>query len=412
MTTAIIDLKKKLDLVRSMTEPERIPTEYKLPVLSLLKEYGLSASQNSMDSKALESKLAEFGFEGKVVGIKKGPVVSRYEVKLAPGIKLSQVRGISEDLAIALMSDKVRILAPIPGTSLVGIEVANEKPSLIGLRKVLETLFGANPEHKSYQKELRKAKAKGTTAELAMAIGVDTTGAPVIFDLVRMPHLLIAGQTGSGKSVCLNAIILSILFTKTPEECRLVLVDPKRVEMTSYADIPHLWRPVVTEPEDAPEVFGSLIKEMESRYRILEANRVRNIQSYNGIEGVERMPYIVAVVDEMADLMMTSGKELEAQIVRLAQLARAVGIHLVLATQKPIVKVITGLIKSNMPSRIAFLVGSKMDSRVILDCNGAEKLVGQGDMLMLHPGSSEPERFHGVWVSDAEIESVASATKE
>jgi len=416
MTTTIKELHEKLTIVRGiiqgMNQAERIPIEYKFPSLSVLKDYGsFLASQNQMDPIALETKLAEFGFVGKVVNVRTGPLVSRYEVKLAPGVKLSQVKGISEDLAIALMSDKVRIQAPIPGTALVGIEVANEKPSIIGLRMVLETLFGANPSHKSYQKELRKVKDKKLDYMLPIALGVNTMGNPVVFDLVKMPHLLIAGQTGSGKSVCLNAIIMTILFTKTPEECRLVLVDPKRVEMISYADIPHLWRPVVTEPSEATEVFGSLIKEMELRYKILEANKVRNIQSYNGLEGIEKMPYIVAVVDEMADLMMTSGKELEAQIVRLAQLARAVGIHLVLATQKPVVKVITGLIKSNMPSRISFQVGSKNDSRVILDCNGAEKLMGRGDMLMLHPGSSEPERFHGAWVSDAEIEAVIKRGK-
>jgi S-DNA-T family DNA segregation ATPase FtsK/SpoIIIE len=411
-----MDLQTKIDVVRAMTRAKQILStepmvnmEYKYPVLTSLKDYGdFSTPHNRMDPIALEKKLSEFGLEGKVVTVKSGPVISRYEVKLAPGIKLSQVKSISEDLAIALMSDKVRIQAPIPGTSLVGIEVANDKPSIIGLRTVLSKLFGINNiEHKKkYNNAMEHRKERTAEYTLPMAIGVNTIGNPVIFDLVKMPHLLIAGQTGSGKSVCLNDIIMTILYTKSPEECRLVLVDPKRVEMTSYKDIPHLWRPIVTEPEDATEVFGSLITEMESRYKILEEHKVRNIKSYNELVGVTKMPYIVAVVDEMADLMMTSGKELEAQIVRLAQLSRAVGIHLILATQKPIVKVITGLIKSNMPSRISFQVGSKGDSRVILDVNGAEKLIGRGDMLMIHPGCSEPERFHGAWVSDGEIETV------
>jgi S-DNA-T family DNA segregation ATPase FtsK/SpoIIIE len=280
------------------------------------------------------------------------------------------------------MSGNVRILAPVPGTNLVGIEVANEAQDVIGLRSVLESYKG--------------------TERLPIAIGVDTVGQAKIFDLTKMFHVLIAGQTGSGKSVCINSIILSLLYTKTPDECQLILVDPKRVEMTPYHDIPHLRCPVVTEPAEAPGIFSSLIAEMERRYEVLAEKQVRNIEGYNELGG-PRMPYIVTVVDEMADLMMTSGKGLEKMIVRLAQLSRAVGIHLVLATQKPIVEVITGMIKSNMPSRIAFRVASNMDSRVILDCGGAEKLVGRGDMLVLYPGISEPERYHGAWVSDDEI---------
>jgi S-DNA-T family DNA segregation ATPase FtsK/SpoIIIE len=229
---------------------------------------------------------------------------------------------------------------------------------------------------------------------------------PRYIDLTKMPHLLVAGQTGSGKSVFLNTLILSILYLNLPAQCRLILVDPKRVEMAAYRGIPHLMRPVVTDAQEAMLVFSWLVDEMERRYRVLETNHVRNIDSYNALQN-GTMPYIVAVVDEMADLMMTSGKYLESMIVRLAQLARAVGIHLVLATQKPIVKVITGLIKSNMSTRIAFAVSSKMDSRVILDVNGAEHLAGKGDMLMLAPGMQEPERFHGAWVSDEEIQAVA-----
>jgi len=365
-------------------------TQYRAPVLSLLKDYTYKASATSLDPSGLEAKLQEFGLDGKVTGIRQGPVITRYEVKLATGVRLNQVRALSEDLGLALMSGNIRIQAPIPGTNLVGIEVANDQPVTLGLKQILSVWD-------------RKAI-------LPMALGTDTAGTAKIFDLAKMPHLLIAGQTGSGKSVCLNDIILSILFTKTPEECQLVLVDPKRVEMASYKGLPHLRCPVVTEASDAPTVFASLIEEMERRYEILAGHQVRNIESYNEVSK-EHLPYIVTVVDEMADLMMTSGKHLEAMIVRLAQLARAVGIHLVLATQKPVVTVITGLIKSNMPSRISFQVSSKNDSRVILDCNGAEKLVGRGDMLVSYPGTSEPERFHGAWVSDAEIQAVTGYMK-
>jgi len=366
------------------------PAQYHIPALSLLKDYAPNASESKMDPKALEAKFREFGFEGTVVNVSRGPVITRYEIKLASGVRLNQIRTISEDLGLALMSGSIRIQAPIPGTNLVGIEVANEQASILGLKDILKAYKG---------KEL-----------LPIAIGTDTAGTAKIFDLTKMPHLLIAGQTGSGKSVCINDIVLSVIFTKTPDECKLVLVDPKRVELSSYKDIPHLWRPVVTEPSKAPEVFSSLIEEMERRYNVLAKASVRNIESYNA-SSEHKMPYIVTVVDEMADLMMTSGKELETMIVRLAQLARAVGIHLVLATQKPVVSVITGLIKSNMPSRISFQVSSKNDSRVILDCNGAEKLIGRGDMLMLYPGASEPERFHGAWVSDSEIQAVTRVLK-
>ena len=399
-TNEINELQDKINYLRDIPEDrirdiinytfKNIPMtgdEYKIPSYTLLKNYRDSAPINKMDPSILKKKLAEFGFYGEIENVRCGPLVSRYEMRLASGVKLSQIRNISEDLAVAPMSDKVRIQAPIPNTSLVGIEIANEKTSIVGLKGLIKAI--PNFDY-----------------VLPMAIGVDTVGNPAIFDLVKMPHLLIAGQTGSGKSVCLNSIILSILFTQTPNECKLVLVDPKRVEMSCYSSIPHLWKPIVTEPNDAVEVFNSLTQEMESRYKLLESNKVRNIGSYNSIRGINKLPYIVAVVDEMADLIMTSDKDLEHQIVRLAQLSRAVGIHLILATQKPIVKVITGLIKSNMPSRISFQVSSKMDSRVILDCNGAEKLMGRGDMLMIHPDSSEPERFHGAWVSDKEIEKV------
>lgn len=395
MNSTVQELQERLASFRAAAQEDTVvetDRQYKFPSLGLLKKYTASGSGSTMPPEVLERKLLEFGFRGKVVNISEGPLLTRYEVKLAAGVKISQIRKINEDLGIALMSDKVRIQAPIPGTALVGIEVLNDVPATIGLRDVMKTA--------------RKYKNK---YQLPIAIGTDTTGDPVVLDLAKMPHLLVAGQTGSGKSVSLNTMILSILYNRTPDECQLILIDPKRVEMTSYRGIPHLRRDVVTDPEDAVDVLGELVSEMERRYRILEENGVRNIVSYNSRKGVDKMPYIVAVVDEMADLMMTSGKVLEDYIVRLAQLARAVGIHLVLATQKPIVKVITGLIKSNMPSRISFQVASKSDSRVILDENGAEKLAGRGDMLASHPGCSELERFHGAWVSDEEVTRIVEA---
>lgn len=391
----ITNLKRKLKTIQELNSSPVNQTikkaKYQFPSLNLLNDYTNGASSKLIEPLELETKIAEFGIESCVDQIRKGPIITRYELKLARGTRISQVRNISEDLALALMSDRVRIQAPIPGTSLVGIEIANEKQAIIGFKSVLE---GAAFSDAGYH--------------LPIVLGTDTVGSPKVIDLAAMPHLLIAGQTGSGKSVFINNVILSILYTHRPEECQLILVDPKRVEMTSYEGIPHLRYPVVTEPSDALEVFSSLITEMENRYKALSNAGVRNIESYN--KQSNEMPYIVCVVDEMADLMMTSGKNLEKMIVRLAQLARAVGIHLVLATQKPVVKVITGLIKSNMPSRISFQVASKQDSRVILDCNGAESLIGRGDMLM-SSRSGEPERYHGAWVSDEEIHAITNFIK-
>jgi S-DNA-T family DNA segregation ATPase FtsK/SpoIIIE len=388
-TLQALNLFRELNRVKATAKA--IVKEYKAPSISYLKDYDYDPrlSESRIDPSILQDKLREFGLEGEVVNVRVGPVITRYEVKLASGVRLGKVRAVIEDLGIALMSGHVRILAPIPGTSLIGFEIPNKEPATIGLNKVLAEYDGKQ--------------------KLPMCIGVDTVGKPRIFDLVKMPHLLIAGQTGSGKSVCLNSIILSLIFTKTPDEVQLILIDPKRVEMTNYKDLPHLNQPVIVEPAEAAQAFKDLTVEMERRYKVLSEAGVRNIESYNA-SGL-KMPYIVVIADEMADLMMSSGKELETMIVRLAQLARAIGIHLVLATQKPIVKVITGLIKSNMPSRIAFQVASKGDSRVILDTNGAESLVGRGDMLMSYPGTPEPERFHGAWISDKEIQDVVSSIK-
>ncbi len=405
--TKVTDLKRKLNFMKELnkapvTVKEQEAVEFRFPSMDLLHDYNEGATKVRIEPTNLENKIAEFGFDTAVEKIRTGPIITRYELRLARGVRLSQIRNVSDDLALALMSSTIRIQAPIPGTNLVGIEIANEKQSIIGLKKVLVD-------------GLKRDYEKG----LPVALGTDTMGDPKIIDLTNMPHLLIAGQTGSGKSVCINSIILSLLYLRTPEECQMILVDPKRVEMTSYERMPHLRCPVVTEPEDALGVFSSLIEEMENRYKLLSDCKVRNIESFNkqndslnsyNVKTKGKMPYIVCIVDEMADLMMTSGKELETMIVRLAQLARAVGIHLVLATQKPVVKVITGLIKSNMPTRISFQVASKMDSRVILDHNGAEKLIGRGDMLMTSR-SGDPERFHGAWVSDEEIHAVTDFIK-
>ena len=382
-------LKNKLNVMQFLNNEvsvsKNMKVKYRRPPVELLNKYPSNLKPNSLSPDDLENRIADLGFETAVQDIKHGPVVTRYELKLASGVRISQIRKVTEDIGMALRSSNIRIQAPIPGTPYIGIEMINDKRSIIGFRDILDT---------------------ETSAKIPMILGTDTIGRPKILDLVDMPHLLIAGQTGSGKSVCLNSIVLSILYTRTPDECQLVLVDPKRVEMASYNNLPHLRCPVVTEANEAVEVFSSLISEMERRYKLLQDYRVRNIEGFNQ-KSDTKLPYIVTIVDEMADLMMTSnGKELENMIVRLAQLARAVGIHLILATQKPIVKVITSLIKSNMPSRISFQVSSKIDSRVILDCNGAEALVGKGDMLLIGSGIPEPERYHGAWVSDDEISNI------
>jgi len=382
----IDDLKKWM----SIGTPSDVATFIE-PPLDLLKDYKGEASESTLKPLIIENKLGDYGIDGCVQDIHKGPMITRYDIKLARGTRVSQVRKLSEDLGIALMSGKVLIQAPIPGTDLIGIQVANEKVSTVGLKSILK-------------------EAQESEMELPIGVGVDILGEPKVVDLAKMPHLLIAGQTGSGKSVGLNSIIMSILYTKTPEECQLVIIDPKRVEMTSYNGIPHLLRPIVTDSNEAVDVFSDLVAEMDNRLSILAEAKVKNIASYNQVSS-EPMPYIVTVVDEMSDLMMTSSRLVEPHIVRLAQLARAVGIHLILATQRPTVKVITGLIKSNMPSRMSYQVASGCDSRVILDSNGAENLLGRGDLLMTYPGSSEPVRYHGAWISEQEIQEVCDYIK-
>jgi S-DNA-T family DNA segregation ATPase FtsK/SpoIIIE len=355
-------------------------------------------------ARLLEKTFAEFDMKVRVVQIDTGPVVTQYEIELEPGLRARKVMALSDDIAIALKASSVRIVAPIPGKNTVGIEVPNARRAKVGLKEVMVKSAGA---------------AAGM--RLPMYLGKDVKGQPMVHDLATMPHLLIAGRTGTGKSVCLNTLILSILMTKTPDQVKMLMIDPKMVELSLYKSIPHLMHPVVTDMKKAEAILAWAVEKMEERYSILASVGVRHIDSYNALSFDEicqrlelgedesrdriprHMPYILIFADEMADLMMTSAKEVEAHIIRLAQKSRAVGIHLVLATQKPTVDVVTGLIKSNLPARIAFQVASRTDSRVVLDEMGADKLLGNGDMLFLYPGTSKITRAQGTYVSDHEV---------
>lgn len=386
--------------------------DYTLPALDLLIEsddvcYDDQAKEVRRKAVILEQTFRNFGFNIRVVEIETGPVIAQYEVELEAGLRLSKITGLADDLAIALRVPSVRIVAPIPGKNTVGIEVPNETRQVVRLRDVIEECGPAS----------RKMK-------IPIFLGKDVSGNSLTVDLASMPHLLIAGRTGTGKSVCLNAIISSILMTRRPDEVRMLMIDPKMVELSGYGRLPHLMHPVVTDMKKAEAILGWAVDKMEERYSLLAQVGVRHISSYNelgreelirrlGIDdpqqasGVaDHLPFIVIVADEMADLMMTAGKEVEQHIIRLAQKSRAVGIHLILATQKPTVDVITGLIKSNLPARIAFQVASRTDSRVVLDENGADKLLGNGDMLFLWPGTSTLLRGQGTYLSDDEIQRV------
>ncbi len=341
-------------------------------------------------SQVLKGKLAEFGIEAEVRNVNIGPIITQYELEPAKGVKVNKFTSLADDLALAIKAKSIRVQAPIPGRGLIGIEIPNLTRDMIYLRDLL------------LSEEIRSMSSK-----LVFGLGKDIAGRPVVTDLAKMPHLLIAGATGSGKSVCINAIIMSLILRSKPEELRLILIDPKRVELAGYNNLPHLIGNVVTEPEQALENMYWAVREMEHRYELLQEARVRDIGSYNEKaeqEGeLEKLPYIVIVVDEFADLILTSGKDIEVPITRLAQMARAVGIHLILATQRPSIKVITGIIKANFSARVAFQVSSRVDSRVILDQIGAERLLGSGDMLFLPPGKALTERIHGAYVSDQEI---------
>ncbi len=350
----------------------------------------ISESELHQTAEALKNTLGTFGVElaNREVEIFPGPIITRFEFKPAPGVKIAQVVNLADDLALAMKAKRIRIVAPIPGKSAIGIEIPNRIGQLV------------------YLKDMITAREFQTTDFiLPLAIGKTISGKPFVVDLSVMPHLLIAGSTGSGKSVCLNCIITSLLYKLSPERLRFVLVDPKMLELTVYNDLPHLEKPVVTEMKYAEKVLGEAVVEMEDRYHRLTKAGVRNIKDYNEVSR-EPLPYVVIIVDELADLMMIGSARIETLVTRLAQMARAVGIHLILATQRPSVDVITGLIKANFSTRIAFQVATKVDSRTILDLNGAEKLLGNGDMLFMNPAYPEPKRVHGAFISGAETKTI------
>jgi S-DNA-T family DNA segregation ATPase FtsK/SpoIIIE len=367
-------------------------TRYRPPPATLLRQSTGPTSQPperiAATSRVLEEALGHFGIEAKVSGTVSGPRVTRYELQLAPGTKVGRVTALRDDLAYALAArEELRIIAPIPGKQAVGVEVPNPEASLVTLGDILREF----PAH---------------AGPLMAWLGLDISGKPIYVDLARMPHLLIAGSTGTGKSVCLNAILASILLRSTPEQLRMILIDPKKVELNHYEGIPHLLTPVVTNMRDAAAVLANVVREMESRYELMGMARARNLRDWNAIReraGDKPLPTVLVVIDELADLMMVSPAEVEDSIIRLAQKSRAVGIHLVLATQRPSADVITGMIKANVPSRIAFAVSSQVDSRVILDAGGAESLLGHGDMLFRPVGSSRLQRLQGAYVSEEEI---------
>jgi S-DNA-T family DNA segregation ATPase FtsK/SpoIIIE len=421
----------KREKARRATEQEELFVEdtYRLPALTILDppvrntqpidEAALHAS-----SRILETKLADFGVTGKVVAVRPGPVITTFEFEPAPGVKVSRIVNLADDLAMALRAASVRILAPIPGKPVVGIEVSNPRREAVYVREVLQS------------DAYRTAESR-----LTLALGKDTTGNVVVADLARMPHLLIAGATGTGKSVSMNAMIMSILYKASPRDVRIIMIDPKMLELSTYENIPHLLVPVVTDPKKASAALSNMTREMEDRYRLLHEKGVRNVDSYNRLlaqgrdaageddegedadEGTSEdatsarggrhrhLPRVVVIIDELADLMMSVGREIEESITRLAQKARAAGIHLILATQRPSVDVITGLIKANFPARISFQVTSGTNSRTILDCVGAERLLGEGDMLFLPPGTARVQRLHGAYVSDNDVHKVVEFIK-
>jgi len=441
---------KKAEPVQEAFEFIKVEGNFRTPPLSLLDPVPEAAKRQdretlTMNARLMEKKLKDFGVEGEVVEICPGPVITMYEFSPGPGIKVSRIAGLQDDLSMALQAHSIRIVAPIPGKGVVGIELPNREREMVSLKEIFNS------------EEFHKGKMK-----LPLALGKDIAGNPLVTDLAKMPHLLVAGATGSGKSVAINTMILSLLYTSTPTDVRIIMVDPKMLELSVYEGIPHLLLPVVTNPKKASLALKWAVEEMGRRYRLMSDKGVRNIDSYNRelerqekedaenraretvvVEEIEdadhledpedmeareaaiqaflakeeqlehgHLPYIVVIVDELADLMMVAGREIEESIARLAQMARAAGIHLILATQRPSVDVITGLIKANFPARISFQVSSKIDSRTILDGNGAESLLGAGDMLFLPPGTSKMLRSHGAFVSDAEVQRVVEFLKK
>ncbi len=409
--------------------------EYDSPPLGLLQDpeagkSGVSKEELVANSQILETKLRDYGIEGRVAQVHPGPVVTMYEFEPAPGVKVQKIVNLSDDLALAMRALSVRVVAPIPGKSVVGIEIPNTSREIVNLKEMLSSEAFTTSE-----------------SRLKLALGKDISGTPIVADLAAMPHLLVAGATGSGKSVALNTMILSLLYGASPDEVKMIMIDPKLLELSTYDGIPHLQTPVIVRPKDTPRVFQKLVEEMQSRYRLLAEMGARNIESYNkkarkengGSPGSSAdnirtfleeshtlsaedgtltrdkpfpiLPYLVVIIDELADLMLVASREVEDSITRLAQMARAAGIHLIVATQRPSVDVLTGLIKANFPARIAFQVTSKTDSRTILDANGAEQLLGKGDMLYMSPGSGPISRIHGAYVSEEEIRGVVEHVK-
>lgn len=393
-----IQIQKPQAPVELKVKPKEVVIgDYKLPTLDLLDsppppEARQIKEDLEANARILEETLADFGISVKVTDIERGPVITRYELEPAPGVKLNRIVALSDDIALTMKAQSVRIVAPIPGKGKVGVEVPNIQSSLVYLQEILSS------------KDFQSSESK-----LTLALGKDISGHPVVTDLGDMPHLLIAGTTGSGKTVCVNGLILSMLVRATPQELKFLMIDPKMVELMPFNGLAHLLCPVVTDAKKASVALNWVVNEMEERYRMFAKLGARNIEAYN--EKQEKIPYIVVIIDELADLMMVSRDQIENAITRLAQLSRAVGIHLILATQRPSVDVVTGVIKANFPARISFKVASKVDSRTVLDMNGADKLLGKGDMLFLRPGESKLTRAQGSLVSDKEIDRVVGFIK-
>ncbi|WP_164868232.1 DNA translocase FtsK [Helicobacter pylori] len=404
---------KKPVMVKELSENKEIldgldygevqkPKDYELPTTQLLNAVCLkdtSLDENEIDQKIqdLLSKLRTFKIDGDIIRTYSGPIVTTFEFRPAPSVKVSRILGLSDDLAMTLCAESIRIQAPIKGKDVVGIEIPNSQSQIIYLREILESEL--------FQK---------SSSPLTLALGKDIVGNPFITDLKKLPHLLIAGTTGSGKSVGVNAMILSLLYKNPPDQLKLVMIDPKMVEFSIYADIPHLLTPIITDPKKAIGALQSVAKEMERRYSLMSEYKVKTIDSYNEQaenNGVEAFPYLIVVIDELADLMMTGGKEAEIPIARIAQMGRASGLHLIVATQRPSVDVVTGLIKTNLPSRVSFRVGTKIDSKVILDTDGAQSLLGRGDMLFTPPGTNGLVRLHAPFATEDEIKKIVDFIK-
>jgi S-DNA-T family DNA segregation ATPase FtsK/SpoIIIE len=386
-------------------------SDFRLPPITLLDEiddYSVNVDNENlqMQSRMVEKKLTDFGVQGEVSAVQPGPVITTFEYKPAAGVKISKIVNLTDDLALALRAESIRIVAPIPGKAAIGIEIPNYEREPVNFREI------------AVSEEYQKSRSK-----LTLCLGKDIVGTPVTASLDKMPHLLIAGATGAGKSVGLNSMIASVLFKATPNDVKLIMIDPKRIELSSYNGIPHLITPVVTDMKKATNALFWAVREMERRYELLSENKARNISQYNSKvdklekdksneEQLEKLPFIVIIIDELADLMMVSSRDVEVALTRLAQMARAAGIHLILATQRPSVDVLTGIIKANFPTRISFQVSSKIDSRTILDTGGAENLLGAGDMLYLPPGTAKIQRIHGAYISEEELSRVVDFLKK